>query len=176
VRLASGTQVGPGTGNLTKHLLAAGALVTAVEKDDTLIARLNEEYSGIPNLRLMHSDVLQADLGRLFMTCLSGQAIPGTLAQNGERDVAFCSETSAGVQGSQASGLEMTTQVGVSVSSKLKVVANLPYNITTDFLKALLPCGQYVSELHIMLQAREVESLGFALDQPFVSHTYVDWM
>lgn len=37
-------QIGPGTGNLTKHLLARGAVVTAVEKDDTLYGRLTEEY------------------------------------------------------------------------------------------------------------------------------------
>lgn len=40
-------QVGPGTGNLTKHLLAAGALVTAVEKDDVLYERLSNTYSKV---------------------------------------------------------------------------------------------------------------------------------
>lgn len=36
--------MGPGTGNLTKHLLQRGARVTAVEKDDTLYGRLVEQY------------------------------------------------------------------------------------------------------------------------------------
>lgn len=40
-------QIGPGTGNLTKHLLERGALVTAVEKDDILFARLSEEYKEV---------------------------------------------------------------------------------------------------------------------------------
>ena len=40
-------QIGPGTGNLTKHLLSRGAIVTAVEKDDTLYARLLEEYKDV---------------------------------------------------------------------------------------------------------------------------------
>lgn len=40
-------EIGPGTGNLTKHLLQSGALVTAVEKDDTLYARLTEEYKEV---------------------------------------------------------------------------------------------------------------------------------
>ncbi len=40
-------EIGPGTGNLTKHLLQRGARVTAIEKDDTLYARLSEEYAGV---------------------------------------------------------------------------------------------------------------------------------
>ena len=36
--------------------------------------------------------------------------------------------------------------------AKVKVVANLPYNITKEFLKAMLPMGAHVSDLHIMIQ------------------------
>jgi len=35
---------------------------------------------------------------------------------------------------------------------KVKVVANLPYNITKEFLKIMLPMGDLVSELSIMIQ------------------------
>ncbi|WIA09306.1 hypothetical protein OEZ85_008713 [Tetradesmus obliquus] len=45
-------EVGPGTGNLTRHLLATRARVLAVEKDDTLIERLREEFKEVPNLQL----------------------------------------------------------------------------------------------------------------------------
>jgi hypothetical protein len=41
----------------------------------------------------------------------------------------------------------------------LKVVANLPYNITKDFLKATLPLGGPVSELSIMIQHEVAERL-----------------
>lgn len=33
-----------------------------------------------------------------------------------------------------------------------KVVANLPFNITTDVLKLLLPLGDVIEELFLMLQ------------------------
>lgn len=36
-----------GTGNLTRHLLAAGALVTAVEKDEALSAQLAKEFAEV---------------------------------------------------------------------------------------------------------------------------------
>eukprot|EP00775_Hariotina_reticulata_P010380 gene10380-10538_t len=78
-------EVGPGTGNLTRHLLATKAQVLAVEKDDTLVERLRQEFH--------------------------------------------------------------------------EVVANLPYNITKDFLLALLPQGALVSELNIMIQEEVAQRL-----------------
>lgn len=39
-----------------------------------------------------------------------------------------------------------------AVRRRAKVVANLPYNITKEFLLALLPTGNTLSELSIMIQ------------------------
>jgi 16S rRNA (adenine1518-N6/adenine1519-N6)-dimethyltransferase len=40
-------EVGPGTGNLTRHLAATGAQLVAVEKDDTLFERLQQEFAEV---------------------------------------------------------------------------------------------------------------------------------
>jgi 16S rRNA A1518/A1519 N6-dimethyltransferase RsmA/KsgA/DIM1 with predicted DNA glycosylase/AP lyase activity len=40
-------EVGPGTGNLTRHLIATGAQIVAVEKDDTLVEKLREEFAEV---------------------------------------------------------------------------------------------------------------------------------
>ena len=40
-----------------------------------------------------------------------------------------------------------------------KVVANLPFNITTDVLKLLLPLGDVISEVFVMLQVRLTNAL-----------------
>jgi hypothetical protein len=40
-----------GTGNLTRHLLSAGALVTAVEKDYALSAQLEENFAAVSRIR-----------------------------------------------------------------------------------------------------------------------------
>lgn len=40
-------EVGPGTGNLTRHLIDAGAVVTAVEKDDRLFAALQKNFQAV---------------------------------------------------------------------------------------------------------------------------------
>ena len=42
---------------------------------------------------------------------------------------------------------------------QVKVVANLPYNITKELLVLLLPLGDVVSELHIMIQHEVAERL-----------------
>lgn len=54
-------EIGPGEGNLTKELLAKGAHVVAVEKDDRLIPILEQKFSteiSAGRLRLIHSDIL----------------------------------------------------------------------------------------------------------------------
>ncbi len=89
--------MGPGTGNLTKHLLAAGAHVTAVEKDDTLYARLCEEYAGEGALRLVHDDVLHLDAARLIADMLAqGGVEEGEQAQlSGKLGLDGCMATTA---------------------------------------------------------------------------------
>lgn len=54
-------EVGPGRGVLTKHLLASGAKVVAVEKDDTLVDILNQELAteiSAGNLQIISQDIL----------------------------------------------------------------------------------------------------------------------
>jgi len=48
-------EVGPGMGFLTSALIEAGAIVTAVEKDDRLIPVLKEKF---PQITLIHGDIL----------------------------------------------------------------------------------------------------------------------
>ncbi len=49
-------EVGPGKGALTKHLLAAGAPVVAIEKDEALAAALPATFPGA-NLRVITGDI-----------------------------------------------------------------------------------------------------------------------
>jgi 16S rRNA (adenine1518-N6/adenine1519-N6)-dimethyltransferase len=121
-------EVGPGTGNLTGRLLATGAAVTAVEKDDALFAQLAATLGAAhPHaLRLVHGDVLRVH-------------VPDELAALKER---------AGAGGGGAPP---------SPSPRLCVVANLPYNITGDALRLFLPLGGVVSDVYLMLQAEAAE-------------------
>lgn len=55
-------EVGPGHGELTRHLVGRVALVVAVEKDDELARELAERWGGRSDVRLVHGDALEVDL------------------------------------------------------------------------------------------------------------------
>ncbi len=55
-------EVGPGIGILTAQLLAAGAVVTAVELDARLAGHLRARFSDEPNLTLLEADFLDVEL------------------------------------------------------------------------------------------------------------------
>ncbi|MEW5307660.1 MAG: hypothetical protein WDW36_010038 [Sanguina aurantia] len=196
-------EVGPGTGNLTKHLLEAGARVTAVEKDDTLCARLKLEYAQDKHLLLVNTDVLTCDIetmlramitsntrpppgGSAALSQLSGQDssiqlarladVPANTVDDGSGNSAVAGDARTvptvkvplkqqRAKSIQAAGAVLAAKPpggggrGGAGSRKVKVVANLPYNITTDFLKRMLPLGDLVSELHIMIQDEVADRL-----------------
>jgi 16S rRNA (adenine1518-N6/adenine1519-N6)-dimethyltransferase len=58
-------EIGPGTGNLTRALLATGARVTAVELDERLAAEAERRVGRNPALKVIRSDILKADLEEL---------------------------------------------------------------------------------------------------------------
>lgn len=61
-------EVGPGTGVLTRRLLAAGCQVTAIEFDHRLAAYLRGALAGQPGFRLVQGDACRADYDGLFGT------------------------------------------------------------------------------------------------------------
>ncbi len=58
-------EIGAGHGEMTEHLLAAGAPVIAVELDPALIASLQRVARNHGNLTVVPGDVLETDLGAL---------------------------------------------------------------------------------------------------------------
>ena len=60
-------EVGPGPGGLTQALLQAGAIVTAVERDERCLPALEDLSQHFPQqLKLLNDDALKIDLGSLF--------------------------------------------------------------------------------------------------------------
>jgi 16S rRNA (adenine1518-N6/adenine1519-N6)-dimethyltransferase len=58
-------EVGPGLGILTAELLAAGARVTAIERDDRLVTHLAERFDGEAGLTLLAADALDVEMAGL---------------------------------------------------------------------------------------------------------------
>jgi 16S rRNA (adenine1518-N6/adenine1519-N6)-dimethyltransferase len=67
-------EIGPGPGGLTRALLAAGARVTAIERDRRCIpalAELSDAYPG--KLRVIEGDALELDGAGLFASIIGGK-------------------------------------------------------------------------------------------------------
>lgn len=58
-------EIGAGHGEMTRHLVATGQPVIAVELDPPLARRLSELATEFPNLTVHHNDVLKTDLREL---------------------------------------------------------------------------------------------------------------
>lgn len=62
-------EIGPGPGGLTRALLAAGASVTAIERDSRCVPALEELHTAYPGrLNLIEGDALAVDTAALFTT------------------------------------------------------------------------------------------------------------
>ena len=102
-------EVGPGIGALTEHLGQNANQVLAFEIDDRLIPVLADTLSPYPNIKVIHQDVLKADLATIIKE-------------------------------------EFKKELPV------KVVANLPYYITTPIMMHFLGSGIDIAEMVVMMQ------------------------
>lgn len=105
-------EIGPGVGGLTQALAQSGAHVVALEIDRELVALLEELFSATPNVTIVASDALTADL--------HSHVPPG---------------------------------------GSLKVVANLPYYITSPLIMRLLEEGLPVRLAVLMVQSEVADRL-----------------
>ncbi len=104
-------EIGPGRGALTEPLLAAGAVVTAIELDRDLISPLRAQFASYPNFSIVEADALDVN----FADLAGGQTV--------------------------------------------KLVANLPYNISTAILQRLAEQRKAFSQLTLMFQREVVERI-----------------
>lgn len=118
-------EIGPGTGMLTRALLATGATVHAIELDRDLAATLEARCAGV-------------DMG-------AGVDVDGRLI----------------VHSADATRFDFGTLAG---AGPLRVIGNLPYNVSTPLLFHLLDAGSAIGEMLFMLQREVVDRLAAAPD------------
>ena len=136
-------EIGPGTGNLTTHLLEAGARVLAIEKDDALVdvvrVRFQQEIQS-GQLSVLHADVLHVDVEEAAYAFATGESVSTP-------DVA---ERGDAMERTRRPTYQLTRTL--PPTGRAKVVANLPYNLTKDVLMRLLPLGGILTDVVVMLQ------------------------
>ena len=111
-------EIGPGPGTLTTRLAAAAGHVVAVELDPNMVNLLRTEYSHLQNLTIVEADILQTDLNALLTN------LPAAPKDQ---------PTSFQPQPTNWQPTEPPTH-----PPTYKVVANLPYYITSAVLRRLL--------------------------------------
>jgi 16S rRNA (adenine1518-N6/adenine1519-N6)-dimethyltransferase len=116
-------EIGPGLGNLTRVLAQRAGRVVAVEVDRDLVSKLQGDFADMPNVRIIHGDVL--DKAPLEWLGLHGNGIAGAGTSPASDAIPF------------------------------KVVANLPYYITSAILRHILEAAHKPRCIVVMVQ-REV--------------------
>ena len=167
-------EVGPGTGALTEKLLDSGACVLALEKDRDFCQLLRQRADWVRGAG--HASAVHGLLWARRLTALPAQAESGRLliveevrqlalwwhallarpagAETGLPQDAMESnyprlleqlQQLACAQRQEASG-------GAETRPRARVIANLPFSITSELLKQLLPLGDQISHLYLLLE------------------------
>jgi 16S rRNA (adenine1518-N6/adenine1519-N6)-dimethyltransferase len=122
-------EIGPGLGALTRPLLARCGRMTVVELDRDLAARLRRE----PRLEVIEADILKVDVAEVAQRAAKAAGLGQDSGGGGDGDT-----------GERA---------------RLRVVGNLPYNISTPILFHLLEGVAHVQDQHLMLQREVVQRM-----------------
>ncbi len=160
-------EIGPGKGFLTTGLLASGAHIIAVEKDDRMIPLLEEKFAveiSQKRFTLIHGDIVELLEKRTLMVTPHAPQMQGadsgfleTYMEYGEeksqasvtkqRPVVSLAE---GAQKLGSTPVVMGMRVGLPLHYKL--VANIPYYITGYILRVFLEAKLKPERMILMLQ------------------------
>ncbi len=122
-------EIGPGLGVMTALAARRSSLVIAIDKDEQLVAIAKEEFGNTPNIIWMHADILKVSVEDLITDSAAFKC--GT--RNSER----------GIEPNSA----LRTQ-----HSALKILGNLPYNISSPVLFWMLDDRSAIARAIVMLQ------------------------
>ena len=141
-------EIGPGIGTLTQYLCEAAGQVAAIEIDRDLVKILEDTLKDYDNVRVIEGDVLKTDL-----CALAGEYGIGTgkMAQAAGGIPEACAE---------AEKQETPAQSGEDLPLRhLKIVANLPYYITTPILMGLFEQHVPAEKITVMVQKEVAERM-----------------
>ncbi len=126
-------EIGPGKGILTEPLATRVSQLVAVELDDSLAHRLQQQFTSRSSVQIVHDDILKVDLDVLMAPHPTPSPSPPLrLGGPAEASVAGRGEGREGV----------------------KILGNLPYSITSPIFEKLMPWEAW--NVGVFLIQREV--------------------
>jgi 16S rRNA (adenine1518-N6/adenine1519-N6)-dimethyltransferase len=145
-------EIGPGLGFLTERLIARAKKVIAVELDTRLCGVLKDRFKDVKNLEIINQDILKINIRH-----------PDPRSRSGEGSLADAGIASSGeilpphqVRGQNDGKNILSSCVEVS---GYKVVANIPYEITSLILHKFLTCALRPQEMVLMVQKEVAERI-----------------
>ncbi|MDB5743785.1 MAG: dimethyladenosine transferase [Polaromonas sp.] len=151
-------EIGPGLAAMTRPLVARLGHLTVIELDRDLAHQLRSH----PQLTVIESDVLRVDFRQLaeqmrpeVPKAKSHEAMGSApSAQPGPRDRLYRTAGAAAPTGGSEA-----REAGSVGAPKLRVVGNLPYNISTPILFHLLDAVEVIEDQHFMLQKEVIDRM-----------------
>jgi len=138
-------EIGPGLGSITEALVATGAKIMAVEKDDALVGVLRDRLGNTPNLEIIAGDILKILNPVTKPDCHSEprantsqkpcHSEPRLYSSDGEES--RVSPPSAG-DGPGFFTPHLSTNGGFRMTRINKIIANLPFYLTKHLIRQVL--------------------------------------
>ena len=138
-------EIGPGIGTLTQALCEAAGNVIAVEIDRDLIPILENTLKAYDNIRIINEDILKLNLREL----ISDKNYPAASGADNDKGFLPTAAISSADSGKNSS---LAANTAGADSHPLKVVANLPYYITTPIIMGLFESGAPIASITVMVQ------------------------
>lgn len=124
-------EIGPGPGILTRLLAESAGQVIAVELDPNMVNLLKNEFGRLPNLTIIEADILKVDVSSIITTAANRQPSPPSKTENPTNPI---------------------NPINPTNSTTYKVVANLPYYITSAVMRHLLEAAPPPQQLVVTVQ------------------------
>lgn len=147
-------EIGPGTGNLTALLADSAKKVIAVEIDRDLIPLLRINLFPRKNIEIINTDIMKASLKDVLSGKYENQYFEDeTIAAQGEN-----TSHEAGGETENISH-EASGETENNIPDDIRIVANLPYYITTPVITKLLEESHFFKSITVMVQKEVAERL-----------------
>ncbi len=143
-------EIGPGLAAMTQPLVERLGHLTVIELDRDLAGQLRAH----PQLTVIESDVLKVDFRALAVSIGDATSAGEPSSPAGAAEPALPGRRRSAPAGGSA--VREATSVG---AHKLRVVGNLPYNISTPILFHLLDAVDVIEDQHFMLQKEVIDRM-----------------
>jgi len=152
-------EIGPGQGALTEYLLATGATIVAVEKDDNLFVFLQEKFAEEireNKLFLIHGDILEFGEEKKKKEIVSLLSSPRRRGSSSS-DINDLDSRLHGNDTGEKEGAKVFNEK--LKKGKYKIAANIPYYITGQIIRQFLTSNNQPSEMALLVQKEVAERI-----------------